>query len=107
MNQRGDLRVIVSDLLPELTELLKESISIPSIAFPGYPVENVRRAHDRVADELRRFGVDDIRVLRLPDTAPVVYGRIPAPPGAPTVLVYGHYDVQPPGAESFAVGARR
>ncbi|KAA8885522.1 M20/M25/M40 family metallo-hydrolase [Nocardia colli] len=101
MDQRGDLRGIVSDLLPELTDLLEQLISIPSIAFPGYPVEHVQRAHDRIADELRKSGIEDLRVLELPDTSPVVYGRIPPPPGAPTVLLYGHYDVQPSGDEKL------
>ncbi|MFI9504501.1 M20/M25/M40 family metallo-hydrolase [Nocardia sp. NPDC052566] len=96
-----DLRGVVGDLLPELTDVLERLISIPSIAFPDYPAEQVRRAHDLVADELRKSGVDDIQTLRLPDTAPVVYGRIPAPDGAPTVLLYGHYDVQPSGDEKL------
>ena len=38
--------------------------------------------------------------LELPDTAPVIMGEIPAPDGAPTVLLYGHYDVVPAGDES-------
>ncbi len=38
--------------------------------------------------------------LDLPDTAPVVVGEIPAPPGAPTVLLYSHYDVVPAGDEA-------
>ena len=40
-----------------------------------------------------------MRSLELPDTAPVVLGEIPAPEGAPTVLLYGHYDVVPAGEE--------
>lgn len=87
--------------MPELTAKLEQLVAIPSIAFPEYPKEHVRRAHDFVADELRAAGVDDIQVLDLPDTSPVIYGRIPAPPGAPTVLLYGHYDVQPSGDESL------
>ena len=38
--------------------------------------------------------------LELPDTAPVILGEIPGPQGAPTVLLYGHYDVVPVGDES-------
>ncbi|WP_067699602.1 M20/M25/M40 family metallo-hydrolase [Nocardia jejuensis] len=101
MDSRQDLRSTVDGLMPELKELLGQLVAIPSIAFPDYPKENVRRAHDLVADELRKSGVADLQVLNLPDTSPVVYGRIPAPPGAPTVLLYGHYDVQPSGDESL------
>ncbi|WP_067828175.1 M20/M25/M40 family metallo-hydrolase [Nocardia inohanensis] len=100
MDLRTDLPGTIDALLPDLTGLLEQLVSIPSIAFPDYPKEDVQRAHDLVADELRKSGVDDIRVLNLPDTSPVIYGRIPAPEGAPTVLLYGHYDVQPSGDES-------
>ena len=43
---------------------------------------------------------DNVGTLDLPNTYPIVIGEIPAPPGAPTVLLYGHYDVVPPGDES-------
>ncbi len=39
--------------------------------------------------------------LDLPDTAPIILGEIPAPDGAPTVLLYSHYDVVPAGDESL------
>ncbi|WP_324193663.1 M20/M25/M40 family metallo-hydrolase [Nocardia otitidiscaviarum] len=97
MEPRTDLAATVDALMPELKAKLERLVSIPSIAFPDYPRENVQRAHDFVAEELRSAGIGDIRVLELPRTAPVVYGRIPAPEGAPTVLLYAHYDVQPPG----------
>ncbi|WP_405490053.1 M20/M25/M40 family metallo-hydrolase [Nocardia sp. NBC_00511] len=101
MDLRQDLSGTVDGLMPELKGLLEQLVSIPSIAFPDYPKENVQRAHDLVAEELRKSGVGEIQVLNLPDTSPVVYGRIPPPPGAPTVLLYGHYDVQPSGDESL------
>ncbi|MFF0610956.1 M20/M25/M40 family metallo-hydrolase [Nocardia tengchongensis] len=101
MDLRQDLGGTVDGLMPELKDLLGQLVAIPSIAFPDYPKANVRRAHDLIAEELRKSGVGDIRVLDLPDTSPVIYGRIPAPEGAPTVLLYGHYDVQPSGDESL------
>jgi acetylornithine deacetylase/succinyl-diaminopimelate desuccinylase-like protein len=45
--------------------------------------------------------VQRVETLSLPDTAPVITGEIQAPAGAPTVLLYAHYDVQPPGDETL------
>ena len=45
--------------------------------------------------------MQNVAPLELPDTAPAVTGEIPAPPGAPTVLLYSHYDVVPAGDESL------
>src|SRR5262249_29293928 len=45
-------------------------------------------------------GLQHVKTLDLPDPYPIGRGEIPAPPGAPTVLLYGHYDVVPPGDES-------
>ena len=42
----------------------------------------------------------EVSSLELPATAPIIFGEIPAPPGAPTVLLYSHYDVVGPGDES-------
>jgi acetylornithine deacetylase/succinyl-diaminopimelate desuccinylase-like protein len=61
----------------------------------------VLEAHDLVVELLRGAGVDEVETLSLPDTAPVVVGSIPAPEGAPTVLLYAHYDVVPAGDESL------
>ena len=44
---------------------------------------------------LQRSGLPNARLIDVPDGYPVVYGEIPAPPGAPMVLLYAHYDVQP------------
>jgi acetylornithine deacetylase/succinyl-diaminopimelate desuccinylase-like protein len=49
---------------------------------------------------LRDAGVAELGSLELPDTAPVITGELPGPDGAPTVLLYGHYDVVPAGDES-------
>ncbi|MEZ6112316.1 MAG: dipeptidase [Pirellulaceae bacterium] len=74
----------------DLCELLR----IPSVSTDSQFAGDVRRAGQWVADHLRRIGLQ----TELIDTAghPIVYAESPAVPGAPTVLVYGHYDVQPP-----------
>ena len=46
---------------------------------------------------LRRLGIENVELLQLPGVPPYVYGDWLKAPGAPTVLVYGHHDVVPPG----------
>ena len=91
---------IVHGLMPSLKSDLDHLVRIPSIAFPGYDPGPVQAAHDLIVELLRGAGVEQLETLRLPDTAPVITGEIPAPPGAPTVLLYGHYDVVPGGDET-------
>ncbi|MGW5353095.1 M20/M25/M40 family metallo-hydrolase [Streptomyces sp. NPDC004031] len=97
-----DLSSTVDSLMEGLTADLARLAAIPSVAFPGYPRAEVERAHDLLVELLRDAGVEHIERLDLPDTAPVIYAEVPPPdPDAPTVLLYGHYDVQPPGDESL------
>jgi len=90
-----DLRTRVDALMPEVVADLAALTAIPSIAFPGFPPEPVLEAADMVVDLFRNAGVEDVRLLEVEDGYPAVYAEIPAPPGAPTVLLYAHYDVQP------------
>lgn len=97
----AQLTAKVDALMPGVAADLKRLAAIPSIAFPGYPKEKVVECHDLLVDLLREAGVQDLADLRLPDTSPIITGHIPPPtPDAPTVLLYGHYDVQPPGDEA-------
>ena len=78
-------------------------MAIPSISEPGFPEHTratIMEAHDAVVELLGDAGVQDIGAIDLPETAPVITGEIPAPEGAPTVLLYSHYDVVPVGDES-------
>ena len=76
-----------------LTELL-EFLRIPSISADPANAGSVRQAAEWMAENLKKAGVDHVR---LEETAgfPIVYGEKMIDPKAPTVLVYGHYDVQP------------
>jgi acetylornithine deacetylase/succinyl-diaminopimelate desuccinylase-like protein len=82
---------------------LARLVAIPSISSPGYPEPRkpILDAYELVVELLRDAGVEDVHALELRDTAPVVVGGIPAPDGAPTVLLYSHYDVVAPGDESL------
>lgn len=102
MEPAGELRDTVDRLMDGLRSDLERLAAIPSVAFPGHPPEPVREAHDLLVGLLRDAGVEHVETLDLPDTAPVIFGEIPPPtPDAPTVLLYSHYDVQPPGDESL------
>jgi acetylornithine deacetylase/succinyl-diaminopimelate desuccinylase-like protein len=70
---------------------------IPSISASGFPPEEVRRSAEGVARALRDARVENVRLLEIPGVHPYVYGDWLHKPGAPTILLYGHHDVQPPG----------
>lgn len=74
---------------------LAEFVRIPSVSTDATRVGDIAAAAQWLAQRVRSAGVPDVRVL---PTAghPVVVGRWHAAPGAPTVVIYGHYDVQPP-----------
>ncbi|GGL07975.1 M20/M25/M40 family metallo-hydrolase [Planomonospora parontospora] len=83
--------------LPRAIEELKRLVSIPSVAFPGHPEEPVRAAAALTEELLRGAGLPHVRQIPVEGSFPAVYAEAPAPPGAPTVLLYAHYDVQPAG----------
>src|SRR5512137_2133453 len=89
------VRAAVAAMMPEVLEDLAELVSHDSVAFPGFPAEPIRAAAEATRQMLQRAGLDDVRLLDVPGGYPAVYGEIPPPPGAPTVLLYAHYDVQP------------
>jgi acetylornithine deacetylase/succinyl-diaminopimelate desuccinylase-like protein len=73
---------------------LGEYLAIPSIsALPAHQ-QDVRRCAEWTADHLRRIGLDSARLIETPGN-PVVYAEWLGAEGAPTILFYGHYDVQP------------
>ncbi len=74
---------------------LAELVAIPSISTDPAHAGDVRRAAEWVAARLRRAGPIEVEVWET-SRHPAVYGGWSGAPGAPTVLVYGHVDVQPP-----------
>jgi len=90
----------VDALMPQLTADLIKLTRIPSISESSFPPQPVHDACKLVMQLLREAGLQNVKTLDLPETYPIVIGEIPAPSGAPTVLLYGHYDVVPPGDES-------
>jgi acetylornithine deacetylase/succinyl-diaminopimelate desuccinylase-like protein len=74
---------------------LRELLAIPSISTSKEHVGELRRCADWVAGHLRDVGMENVRIMPTPGH-PVVYADWLHAPGKPTVLLYGHYDVQPP-----------
>jgi acetylornithine deacetylase/succinyl-diaminopimelate desuccinylase-like protein len=73
---------------------LKALLAIPSISALPEHAADVKRCAEWCADEMRRIGLQNVRLIDTPGN-PVVYGDWLGAPGAPTILFYGHYDVQP------------
>jgi len=81
----------------DFQKTLVELSRVPSVSAEGFPPSEVRRSADAVADAMRRSGIEHVEVLEIPEVHPYVYGDWLHRPGAPTILLYGHHDVQPPG----------
>jgi acetylornithine deacetylase/succinyl-diaminopimelate desuccinylase-like protein len=73
---------------------LKALLAIPSISALPQHAADVRRCAEWCAEEMRRIGLHNVRLIDTPGN-PVVYGDWLEAAGAPTILFYGHYDVQP------------
>ncbi len=75
-------------------EELKEYLAIPSVSALPQHAGDVRRAAEWTVQSLRDAGLENVRLIETPGN-PVVYGDWMNAPGTPTILYYGHYDVQP------------
>ncbi|WP_330292902.1 dipeptidase [Streptomyces sp. NBC_00576] len=87
----------VASLIPRARAELTELVAFKSVAdFEQFPRSESEAAANWVADALRADGFQDVALLDTPDGTQSVYGFLPGPEGAKTVLLYAHYDVQPP-----------
>ncbi len=76
-------------------EELQELLAIPSVSTDPERAQEVRRAARWLAEKLASLNMRDVEVFPT-EKHPLVYGRLAAAdPAAPTILIYGHYDVQP------------
>ncbi|KZM37001.1 dipeptidase [Oerskovia enterophila] len=96
------LRARVAELFPALREDLEALVRIPSVSNSAFDQAHVAASAEAVAELLRGAGLPEVQILQAtgvagPLGAPAVVARRPAPEGAPTVLLYAHHDVQPPG----------
>lgn len=77
-----------------VTELI-DFLKIPSISTNPESAPDVRRAAEWMADHLRSLGIQKVELMETPGH-PIIYAEHLVDASAPTILVYGHYDVQPP-----------
>jgi acetylornithine deacetylase/succinyl-diaminopimelate desuccinylase-like protein len=92
-----DLRSAVSADMPRLKDLLATLVRMESVSAEGYDPAAVRRAGETLVDMLADAGFDNSQLLESSNGHPAVFAEKPGPEGSPTVLLYAHYDVQPPG----------
>ena len=100
----SDVRALVSESFPESLEQLKNLVRIPSVSWSSFDPENVAQSAEAVAVLVRETGVfDEVQILRSlkSDSSefgqPAVVARRNPAAGKPTILLYAHHDVQPPG----------
>src|SRR5687767_14689575 len=85
----------------EFVEDLKKLVKVPSVSFPGFDPKQVEASAAAVAELMKQRGLENVEILKLPGAHPYVYGDWLHAPGAPTLLLYAHHDVQPPGREEL------
>lgn len=73
---------------------LKDLLAIPSVSTNAENAADVRRCAEWVSEHLRKIGLENVQLYPT-EGHPIVYGEWLKAPGKPTVLLYGHYDVQP------------
>ncbi|NEW38807.1 dipeptidase [Nocardia cyriacigeorgica] len=92
-----DLRKRVAEQMPQARADLAQLVALKSVADPRqFPPEECERTAHWVADAFAAVGLTRVGLHETPDGSKAVIASRPAPPGAPTVLLYCHYDVQPP-----------
>lgn len=92
-----DAHAAVTEQAAQIERDLATLVKLPSISAPGFPREDVERCGEAVAQLFRDAGCTDVRLEPIEGGPHAVVVEVPAPEGAPTVLLYAHYDVQPTG----------
>lgn len=98
----NELRNSVATNFNSTVAQLSELVAIPGIAWDAFDATHLDTSARAVAELIRSAGVDDVQILRVPKDdggpgGPAVVARKAAAPGFPTVVLYAHHDVQPPG----------
>jgi cysteinylglycine-S-conjugate dipeptidase len=96
----ADLRGAVGGLMGRARSDLAELVAFRSVAdAKQYPPEECHKAAQWVIDAFTEAGLQGVKASPTSDGSHAVHGHAPGPDGSPTVLLYSHYDVQPPLGE--------
>jgi acetylornithine deacetylase/succinyl-diaminopimelate desuccinylase-like protein len=93
----AQLIAAVRRALPTVRRHLEDLVAIPSVSADPGAAPHLRASAEAVAELLRAAGMPRVDILSADGGQPAVLASRPGPPGAPTVLLYAHHDVQPPG----------
>ena len=97
-DQIDDLRTTVAGLMPGVRSDLEALTRIPSVSLDAFDQAHVEASAEATAELLRAEGLE-VEIVR-EGGRPAVIGHVDGPEGAPTVLLYAHHDVQPPGDDA-------
>jgi cysteinylglycine-S-conjugate dipeptidase len=92
---------MVDGVFGDIREGLEHLVRIPSVSADGFDPKCVRESAEETASWLERSGLKGVRLLEVDGAHPAVFGLTPGPAGSPTLLLYAHHDVQPPGPENL------
>ncbi|MFT4049824.1 MAG: dipeptidase [Solirubrobacterales bacterium] len=95
-----ELRAKVKELMPQAKSDLAELVAIKSVADPKqFPPEECEKAVQWMIKAFSEAGLENVAGHETPDGSKAIFGEAKGPEGSPTVLLYCHYDVQPPLGE--------
>jgi len=94
-----DMSATMDGIFASVVADLRRLVAIESVSADPLRADQVERSARAVADLISGLGCDDVQVVRS-GGQPAVLARFPPPPGAPTVCLYAHHDVQPEGDPS-------
>ncbi|MBT8207163.1 MAG: dipeptidase [Acidimicrobiia bacterium] len=92
-----DLANAIAEHFPTIRADLEHLVRIPSVSASGFDPQHVRASAEATRELLEKVGATDVQLLELDGAHPAVFGQVDGPEGSPTVLLYAHHDVQPPG----------
>jgi cysteinylglycine-S-conjugate dipeptidase len=98
VSDTDSIAAAVNRVMMRARDDLGRLVALRSVADPDVePPEECSRTATEVARLLHEVGIDHVRAIQTDDGSQAVVGHAPGPEGAPTVLLYSHYDVQPAG----------